>query len=40
MILILIPRKSVHLLRLEKYSDVPAFDHDFNHLMKFDTSGF
>ena len=40
MILILIPRKSADLLRLEKCSGVPAFDHDFNHLMKFDTSGF
>ena len=36
MILILNSHWSVYLLRLEKCSNVPAFDHDFNHLMKFD----
>ena len=25
---------------LEKCSNVPVFDNDFNHLIKFDTSGF
>ena len=35
-ILILIPHRSLYLLRLEKCSNVPAFDRDFKQLMKFD----